>query len=385
VTTAAAPLQVVLSVAAAIPVVMGVPAALRVAHALVEDTIDRCVFVTDSGSTLTHRWTPQLRRLSWASVASMGCVASALDDASPVLLLDPEGIPDISELRLFLDECRTRKAPTEWLWSGRRVAVYYPAAEALVAQLPRGGSRWSISMIADFQGGRVIAHARAWYDLNDLKAVERAERDLLLSLRKETDGYLARLDRGISIPISLVLARTPITPNAITLISLLIGLLGVGLLAVPTFAPALTGAVLLWCTCVLDGCDGEVARLKLLSTPGGARFDVVADNIVHVGIFIALPIHLRLSHATTMVIPAGVVLLAGMLLSMASVWWLLLRQPVRPRGAVALFYERVASRDFIYLIVVLAAVRRLEWFLWAAAAGSHLFWITLWLLSRRRP
>lgn len=138
-------------------------------------------------------------------------------------------------------------------------------------------------------------------------------------------------------------------------------------------------------TCILDGSDGEIARLKLLASPWGARFDVIADNVVHLAVFVALPLNLRLAHPDFAVIPAGVTSLTGVVLSMACVWWLLLRRPVQQRGSLQLFYERVASRDFIYLILVLAAARRLEWFLWAAAVGSHIFWLSLcWLWWRRR-
>ncbi len=377
-------LQVVLSVAADAPLVVGVPTALRTAHALVDEAIDRFIFVSDSVAALTRKWNSQLRPLSWAAIASTQSVASALDGTSAVLVLDPGGMPEAGELRAFLGECRRRAAPTAWLWSGRTMAVYYPVARAMLARVPRGVRGLPMSVVADFLGGCLVADAHAWYDLHDPKDVERAERDLLRSLRKDTDGYLARLDRAISIPVSRALTRTAITPNAVTAASLLVGLLGAGLLAVPTYAAAIAGAVLLWCTCILDGCDGEVARLKLLATPFGARFDVVADHIVYVAVFLALPIHLHLSHADATAIPAGLVLLAGVLLSMVSVWWLLLRQPPPRRGALALFYERVASRDFIYVILGFAAVRRLEWFLWAAAGGAHVFWLTLWALSRRR-
>src|SRR2546430_13488340 len=40
-------------------------------------------------------------------------------------------------------------------------------------------------------------------------------------------------------------------------------------------------------------------------------------------------------------------------------------------------YERIASRDYIYLVMVLTAFERLEWFVWSAAIGANLFWISL--------
>ena len=39
--------------------------------------------------------------------------------------------------------------------------------------------------------------------------------------------------------------------------------------------------------------------------------------------------------------------------------------------------EKLASRDYTYLLLVLAAVGHLEWFVYAAALGSWLFVATL--------
>jgi len=376
--------QVVLPVATDVPLVVGVPSALRIAHALAADAIDRFVFVGDAVGALTRTWTAQLRSLPWTAISPAECVADALDGAAAVLILDPEGMPETGELRAFLRECRRRITPTAWLWSGRTVAVYYPTARAMLTRWPHGVCGPPSSVMADWEGDRLVAEVLAWYDLHDPKDVERAERDLVRSLRKDTDGYLAQFDRGISIPVSRALTRTAVTPNVVTAASLIVGLMGAGLLAVPSYAAAIAGAVLLWCSSILDGCDGEVARLQLLATPGGARFDALSDHAVNIAVFLALPIHLHLTHSDAAAIPAGLVLLAGVLVSMASVWWLLLRRSSARPSPLALFYERVASRDFVYVLFALAVVRRLEWFLWAAAVGSHVFWLTLWALARRR-
>lgn len=378
-------LQVVLRVPAGASLVLGVPAPLRIAHALVELGVERFVFVADSIPTFARSWNGQLRSLPWTSISPVdGSLAGSLDDRSPVLILAPDGMPHPDDLRAFVAEARWRATSTAWVWSGRTVAMYFPAASQLFTAFPHASVGFPTSALSQPSAHRLVALSRSWYDLQDGKDVQRAERDLLLGLRKDTDGYLARVDRRLSIALSRVLLRTPITPNAITASSLVVGLVGAALLATPHYGTALAGAFLLWTTCILDGCDGEIARLKLLATPFGARFDVVADTIVHIALFVALPLNVYLTHPGVAVIPAGLVLLTGVVLSMVFVWWLLLRSPAPRRGPVELFYERVASRDFIYVILVLAAVRHLDWFLWTAAAGSHLFWLSLCFLSWRR-
>jgi hypothetical protein len=69
---------------------------------------------------------------------------------------------------------------------------------------------------------------------------------------------------------------------------------------------------------------------------------------------------------------------------MLSVWWLINRHSSVQRLGFKRVYERLASRDYVYVVVVLTALGRLEWFLWAAAVGAHAFWVTLWLGARAR-
>ncbi|HKA53021.1 MAG TPA: hypothetical protein VKJ47_05115, partial [Candidatus Binatia bacterium] len=43
----------------------------------------------------------------------------------------------------------------------------------------------------------------------------------------------------------------------------------------------------------------------------------------------------------------------------------------------------LTTRDFSVLIVASALIGQLEWFLWGAAIGAHVFWLSLaWLLFR---
>jgi len=140
----------------------------------------------------------------------------------------------------------------------------------------------------------------------------------------------------------------------------------------------------LWATCILDGCDGEVARIKLLASPSGARFDAIADNIVHLATFVAVALHVHGVRPALGLAGPVTLLLIGMLLSMASVWWLINRSRSEQRAAFPRVFERIASRDYIYLVVALTAVERLHWFVWAAALGANAFWLSLWWWTLRR-
>jgi len=89
-----------------------------------------------------------------------------------------------------------------------------------------------------------------------------AEKRLLNALVKDSDGFMSRyFARPISIRVSRQLAPLGVTPNQMTIVCALIGLA-----AAPFFlsaAPAIQtiGGLLFVIHSVLDGCDGELARL----------------------------------------------------------------------------------------------------------------------------
>jgi O-antigen/teichoic acid export membrane protein len=101
---------------------------------------------------------------------------------------------------------------------------------------------------------------------------------------------------------------------------------------------------------------------------------------VHLAIFVAIPLHLSRVHGGARIWTPAIALMAGVLLSAFSVWWLILRQPEERRMRRQRIYERIASRDFIYLVFFLTAIQHLEWFVWSAAIGANVFWVILWLI-----
>ncbi|HVN86524.1 MAG TPA: CDP-alcohol phosphatidyltransferase family protein [Candidatus Binatia bacterium] len=227
-----------------------------------------------------------------------------------------------------------------------------------------------------------------------------AESGLLAQLRADTtstDGPIARVDRFVSQWISRRLVHTPLRPNHITVIGTGVGLFGAWCLARGTYGFDVLGALLFVCATIIDGCDGEVARLKFQETAFGKQFDIMTDNIVHVAIFIGVGIGQLRRH------PAGhyntliVLLLGGFACAAAACYWCFLRPPQaapvateppqsrrgRIRATVLRGFEALMNRDFAYLLVVLAVANRLHWFFWGAAFGTYAFaavlmWVYRW-------
>ena len=90
------------------------------------------------------------------------------------------------------------------------------------------------------------------------------------------DGLVSRyLNRPLSRPAARTLARTPATPNALTATTLLLAVIAAGALAAGW---NIAGGIGIQLVSVVDGIDGELARLKNMATRFGAVFDAVTDR-----------------------------------------------------------------------------------------------------------
>ncbi len=95
-----------------------------------------------------------------------------------------------------------------------------------------------------------------------------------------TDAWIARnVNKRISLPISILLARLGVAPNQITFVNLLLGIASGVIAAFGGYGNLLAAGLLFQLVSIFDGCDGEVAKLNQKSTKFGAWFDTVADNL----------------------------------------------------------------------------------------------------------
>jgi len=118
-----------------------------------------------------------------------------------------------------------------------------------------------------------------WLDVDDDSALKNAKSLLFEKLRKNTDGPISRiLNRPISHKISELLLKTKITPNQISLISFIAGLFGALFFYFGDYIFLVIGGLLVHLSSIIDGCDGEVARLKLSESKYGGWFDAVLDR-----------------------------------------------------------------------------------------------------------
>ena len=95
-------------------------------------------------------------------------------------------------------------------------------------------------------------------------------------MAKSLDGPVSRyLNRPISRPIAQALRGTPITPNQVSVAALAMAAGALWLLAV---GRSIEAALLIQGSSIIDGLDGDLARVKDMASRFGGVFDATLDR-----------------------------------------------------------------------------------------------------------
>jgi len=138
--------------------------------------------------------------------------------------------------------------------------------------------------------GVLDIHDRFWCDIDTPASLRYAEKRMLSSLGKPADGVISRhINRKISTriftPLILKLYKE-VTPTQVSLLSFVVAVLSAILFFL---SHPVAGGIFIQLSSILDGCDGEIARLKRMTTGIGGFTDAVldryADAIILLGMF----------------------------------------------------------------------------------------------------
>ncbi len=135
-----------------------------------------------------------------------------------------------------------------------------------------------------------------WIDIDTKEDLKVAQNLIRQSLVKETDGFISKMiNRKISTRITPFLVRFDfVTPNRFTIFSSLLGITAGLLFLTKNY---LLAGIVTQISSIIDGCDGEIARIKNLSSKFGAVLDSVLDR--YVDTFIIFSIFLTLEKNLT--------------------------------------------------------------------------------------
>jgi phosphatidylglycerophosphate synthase len=228
------------------------------------------------------------------------------------------------------------------------------------------------------------------------RALRRAERQLVWSLRKAADGIASKaINRHISLPISWALSRTKILPNHVTLMALVLALAGAATIASGGYVAGIAGMLLVQLGSIIDGCDGELARLRFQFSRVGQWLDTTVDDVANLAYVSGIIVNLMNSGADW-ALPTGATGLSAFVITQATQYALiafvyksgdlaaipwafqsadfLSQQPTGWRARLAATLPKLLKRDFVVsLFVVLAVLGRLDWILLVFTAGAVVF------------
>lgn len=211
-----------------------------------------------------------------------------------------------------------------------------------------------------------------WIDVDDPPAFRRAENVLLDNLRnKPSDGLVSRyLNRPLSVRITRRLVSYRITPNQISLFSFLGSMLAAVLFALGGYSTLLLGGFMAQFASIIDGCDGEVARLKFQSSDFGGWFDAVLDRYADAFLLFGLTWHVYLNTATGLILWIGFFAIIGsfLLSYTADKYDSLMRDRIsqvksfrlgRDTRVFAIFLGAITNQAYLTLVVI-AVVMNIE-------------------------
>ena len=185
-------------------------------------------------------------------------------------------------------------------------------------------------------------------------------------------------------------------PNEMTLLSIGIGLMGARLFAAPKRSQHLLGSIF-WLHSVLDGCDGELARLKFAESRWGGLIDFWGITLSTLRSFSAIAANLHaekpgrtpsfgrfggcgdatVRHPRLLHDDEG-----DDLERLAFHRGHLARALAEDHSnSIARIADQLARRDFIYLVIALAMLGKAKWFLRLGAIGAPLYFLVLSALS----
>jgi len=319
-----------------------------------------------------HLFDPELVRALTTHSLPDGEVALVVDSDIHNPLIDMD---DVTRVRVKNGKiCDIGKGMTDF--NGLDTGIFLCSSaifEALEQNREKDGDMTlsgAIRVLTEDGRANAIASNSFWIDIDDPAAFKRAEKALLDCLRdKPTDGPVSRyLNRPLSVMFSRHLVKLNITPNQISLFSFLFSLVAAGLFVMGGYISLLIGGVLAQFASIVDGCDGEVARLKYQSSDFGGWFDAVLDRYADAFLLFGLTWHVLAIEANGWVLFTGFMAIIGsfMLSYTADKYDNLMRERIKAGlrmgrdVRVFLIFLGAATNMVFPVLVVIAVVMNVE-------------------------
>lgn len=262
---------------------------------------------------------------------------------------------------------------------------------ALEQSIEKGDDSLSGGIRSLASEGRMRAHDIGdlfWEDVDTPESLVHAERSLVRSLGKPTDGFVSRhFNRKISTRISGLLVKTPLTPNQLSISTMFLCFIASWFVAQTDYMSLALGGLLFQFASIVDGCDGEVAKMKFLGSQFGEWVDTVADNVSYLVFFSSFVYGMFAYSGDARVLTIAWVSLGSVTIAISMVYVYLRMSgsgsivsfmqafssevPEEKRGWFHRFSERVkfaSRRDFFAAMFCVLALFNARWLIFGAYA-----------------
>ncbi len=238
---------------------------------------------------------------------------------------DKDGIFDLDDVtRVKIDDGRIQaidKTLDDWNAGDTGVmlctSALFEGLERAAASNEHGLSDGLRELAGEGRARTVDVTGMLWLDVDTPDDLREAERRLMCDQgRKTRDGPVARhLNRPVSRWFSRYLVRTSVTPNQISLLSWILSCVAAGLMAVSGYPALAAGGALAQLASVVDGCDGDIARLKHSQSEFGGWFDAVLDRYADAVLLFGLMWHEFAATGTSLSVLLGFAAIVGSFLN----------------------------------------------------------------------
>jgi len=146
-----------------------------------------------------------------------------------------------------------------------------------------------------------------------------AEKFLAEGIRRATNGPVAKLiNKRFSLPIAMVLTKMWVSPHVVTCFNIVIGLLSGVIMAGGGYMNFLVGAALFQAASIVDGVDGEIAKLSFRCSRFGQYIDTISDNLALASLLFGLTIGAYRTLGTNSIFVAGglAIVLTGVIVAL---------------------------------------------------------------------
>jgi phosphatidylglycerophosphate synthase len=325
--------------------------------------------------------------------------AGTVTAIGPGTLVSPALLADAATHAAGRGTVRNVPAGETWPISGVvRIATADTADPAALAAALRAHAT-----IEQGPSGEDVAHGRARLAVQVAAPadVPRAELTLRRSSYKDTDAKVARFNRKLSVPLSVALIRTPLTANQLSVVLVAVGLYSGWLFSIGHYLTGVLAGALSLSASIIDGCDGEIARLKYQESALGCWIETFGDYSYYFAIFIGLTVGAVHQTGYELFYWVGAAAIAGSVITFALLIYLRSQitngQPNRLHAIARARFKAeptmwskiiwrisfVATRAAMpYGIMVFALLYALPGIIILAAIGANVYWISLVLKLR---